>query len=89
MARKKTTVYLDEDLITATKVLAATSGRREYEVVEEALRQYVGAEKSRKQLRSLLDRVARRSTLQDEEAMDLAYSELGAARKEHSGRRKK
>jgi Arc/MetJ family transcription regulator len=89
MARKKTTVYLDEDLITATKVLAATSGRREYEVVEEALRQYVGGEESRAQLRSLLDRVARRSTLKDKEAMDLAYSELGAGRKERSGRRRK
>ena len=88
MARKKTTVYLDEDLITATKVLAATSGRREYEVMEEALRQYVAADESRRQLRSLLDRVARRSKLKDEEAMDLAYSELGAARKENSRRRK-
>lgn len=41
IARKKTTVYLDEGLLTATKVLAVSMGRPEYEVVEDALRQYL------------------------------------------------
>jgi hypothetical protein len=37
MARKKTTIYLEPDLLTATETLAASSGRREYEVIEDAL----------------------------------------------------
>jgi predicted transcriptional regulator len=89
MTRKKTTVYLEEDLLTATKVLAATSGRHDYEVMEDALRQYLSgaqARGSRKQLRALLDRLAEGSTLEDDEAMDLAYSELEAARTERRGR---
>lgn len=38
MPRKKTTVYLESDLLTATKTLAASAGRREYEVIEDAPR---------------------------------------------------
>ena len=37
MVRKKTTVYIDEALLRAAKVAAARSGKREYEVFEEAL----------------------------------------------------
>lgn len=29
MARKKTTIYLEPELLTATKMLAASSGKRE------------------------------------------------------------
>ena len=42
MARKKTTVYIDETLLQAAKVAAARSGKREYEVFEEALRHHLG-----------------------------------------------
>jgi hypothetical protein len=89
MARKKTTVYLDEELLIAAKVLAATSGRREYEVLEDALREYVSGSlraDSRAQLTALLDRVAERSDLDEDEAMSLAYSELRAARKQRAKR---
>jgi predicted transcriptional regulator len=83
MARKKTTIYLEPDLLNATKALAASSGRREYEVVEDALRAYMRsaeAGQARQELKDLLDRVAERSTLTDEEAMAIAYDELHAAR---------
>ena len=40
--RKKTTVYIDEQLLTRAKVAAASSGKREYEVFEEALRKHLG-----------------------------------------------
>ncbi len=83
MARKKTTIYLEPDLLTATKALAASSGRREYEVVEDALRAYMRSDEAgqaRQELKDLLDRVAERSTLSDEESMKLAYDELHAAR---------
>jgi len=42
MARKKTTVYIDDALLRAAKVMAARSGKREYEVFEDALRQHLG-----------------------------------------------
>ena len=75
MARKKITVYLDEELLRATKVAAARQNKREYEVFEEALRRYLGLE--------LLERIWQRADLTEEEALALAYSELEKARKEH------
>lgn len=42
MARKKTTVYIDETLLRAAKVAAARSGKHEYEIFEEALRDHLG-----------------------------------------------
>lgn len=35
--RKKTTVYIEEELLRATKLLAVCSSKKEYEVFEEAL----------------------------------------------------
>lgn len=54
-------VYLDDEVLRATKVLAARTGRPEYAIVDEALRSYLG-----------LDTVAavwQRSTLSDEDAL--------------------
>lgn len=90
MARRKTTVYLDPDLLTATKVLAASSGRREYEVIEDALRAYMRAEEtaeSHRQLLELLARVHQRSDLTEDEAMKLAVEEVHAVRSERAARR--
>ena len=39
--KKKTTVYLDSDVLTATKAAALTSHRSESDVVEDALRSYL------------------------------------------------
>ena len=44
MSRKKSTIYIEADLLRAAKVLAARTGRREYQIVEEALKQYLGLE---------------------------------------------
>ncbi len=73
MARKKTTVYIDDDLLRATKVAAARRGRKEYEVFEEALRAYLGF--------GVLDQVWGKNTLSEDEALTLAYKELHAARR--------
>ena len=84
IARKKTTVYLDPELLRAVKVLAASSGRHDYEILEDALRQYLSteqAETSRQALRELLDQLAGQATLSDEKARELAYAELHAARR--------
>jgi predicted transcriptional regulator len=58
ITRKKTTVYLDLELLRAVKVVAASSGRHDYEILEDAVRQYLrttNAETSRQELRHLLD----------------------------------
>lgn len=84
MAKRKTTVYLDADLLAAVKVLSASTGRRDYEVMEEALRFYMRRPEvvaNRERLRDLLDRVADRSALDGEEALSLAYGEIKDARK--------
>ena len=83
MERRKTTVYLDADVLTATKVLAAARQQSESKVVEEALRAYLGngeLDAARAELRTLMDRVAGRSDLDDDEAMALAVDEVHAVR---------
>jgi predicted transcriptional regulator len=71
--RRKTTVYLDSELLRATKIAAARTGRRDYQVVEEALRAYLGLD--------LLERVAARSHLKEKEALELAYREVHQRRR--------
>jgi predicted transcriptional regulator len=72
--RRKTTVYLDEELLRGAKVLAARTDRKDYEVLEAALRQYLGVD--------VLERVWARSDLTEEESLKVAYEELDAMRRE-------
>jgi hypothetical protein len=44
MAKQKTTLYLDEDVLRRTSAAAVGSGRDESEVVEDALRRSLGLE---------------------------------------------
>ncbi len=83
MSRRKTTVYLDSEVLIATKVLAAARERSESQVIEDALRAYLGSDDARAAgagLRDLMDRVAQRSDLDDETAMALAVDEVRAVR---------
>jgi hypothetical protein len=64
MARRKTTVYVDEDLLRAAKVRAARTGQKDYQVFEAALKEFLGF--------GILERAGRRSELTEEEAMALA-----------------
>ncbi len=57
----------------AAKVAAARSGKKDYEVFEEALRLYLGVE--------VLERVWKRNRLTERQALDLAYRELRASRR--------
>jgi hypothetical protein len=77
MARSKATVYLDPDVLRATRVQAARTGKRDSDVVEEALREYLGL--------ALLDRIHAKSDLNEDAAMQLAYEELHAMRNERRG----
>lgn len=83
VSRRKTTVYLDSDVLTATKVMAAARERSESQVVEDALRAYLrtsDVEVTRAELRSLMDRLAKRADLDDNAAMTVAVEEVQAAR---------
>lgn len=40
--RRKTTIYVEDELLRATKIAAARTGKRDYQVIEEALRAYLG-----------------------------------------------
>jgi hypothetical protein len=85
MARRKTTMYLDADLLTAAKVLAATGGRSESQVIEDALRAYLRAgqiETARAELLGLMDRIATQDGQPDDDAaMATAVEEVRAVRK--------
>ncbi|MGH2371915.1 MAG: hypothetical protein ACRDIC_00345 [bacterium] len=73
MAKKKTTVYIEEDLLKAAKIAAARAGKKEYQVFEDALRQYLGL--------GVVERIWRRGSLSEGQALRLAYKELHAARR--------
>ena len=75
-ARKKTTLYLDAELLRATKIAAAREDRPEYQVVEDALRKHLGMD--------VLERVWARSKLDEDEARRLAVTEVRAARRGNS-----
>lgn len=90
MARRKTTIYLDADVLAATKVLAATRDRSESQVVEEALRMYLrssASEAAREDLRALMERMANRAQVSEEEALNLAVQETRSVRTARRSRR--
>lgn len=70
---EKATFYVDPLILRMARVHAARTGRRDSQVVEEALRAHLGLE--------ALDRIATASALSEEEALELAYAELHAARR--------
>ena len=72
MAKLKTTVYLEADLWRAAKVEAARTGRRDYQVLEEALRCYLG--------QAAVEAMWQRADLNEADALALAYDEIHAAR---------
>jgi hypothetical protein len=91
MKRRKTTVYLDPDVLTATKVLAAARQQSESQVVEDALRAYLGngqLEAAGADLRALMDRVAGRAELDEDQAMAIAVEEVQAVRTARRSRRR-
>lgn len=63
--KRKTTIYVDENLLRAAKIRAAQTGRKEYEIVEAALGEYL-----------LRDQVPRLETLRSRrsEVLDVAAS---------------
>ncbi len=75
MAKVKTTVYVDETVMRAIRVTAARGGKTVSELVEAALRDST--------LLGVVERIqARNADLSEEDALELAYSELHAMRRE-------
>lgn len=78
MARRKTTVYIDDELLTAAKVAAARAHKHEYEIFEEALRRHLG-------LQEVVERVwagLGGNALGEDEAQRVTAAEQRAARAE-------
>jgi len=69
----KTTIYLEDALLRALKIAAARAGIREYQIVERALRAYLGMD--------LLGKVGTQPRLGEKKALALAYRELRRSRR--------
>jgi len=80
MAKTRTTVTLDEDLFRAVKIKAARSGKRDSQVIEEALRRDLGL--------GLEDIWARVTPASEAEGRELANAELHAMRGERRAPRR-
>jgi Ribbon-helix-helix protein, copG family len=72
MPKLRTTVTIDERVLRAVRVKAARTGRRDSDVIEEALRRDLGFD--------LLERIWERTELDEDEAMKLAVEAQHEAR---------
>jgi hypothetical protein len=87
VAKRKTTLYIDDDVMTAAKATAMAMHSTDSAFVEDALRAYLKtgrAEAARVDLRAVLDRLAAQNPddLSDDDAMELAVEEVRAVRTE-------
>ena len=73
MPKSRTTVTLDERVLRAVRIKAARTGRRDSEVIEEALRRDLGLD--------LLERIWASADLEEGEAMRLAVDTQHEARR--------
>jgi hypothetical protein len=64
MPKTRTTVTLDERVLRAVRIKAARTGRRDSDVIEEALRRDLGLD--------LLERIWATADLEEDEALRLA-----------------
>jgi gamma-glutamyl:cysteine ligase YbdK (ATP-grasp superfamily) len=78
MSKTRTTVTLDEDVFRAVRIKAARTGKRDSQVIEEAIRRDLG-------LDDLAEIWAKVAPASEDEGMDLAADELRAMRKERRG----
>jgi len=73
MPKARTTVTLDERVLRAVRIKAARTGRRDSDVIEEALRRDLGLD--------LLERIWQSADLDEDEAMRLAVEAQHEARR--------
>lgn len=72
MSKARTTLSIDDQVLRAARIAAARAGKRDSELVEDALRSYLGL--------AVIDRIRANSSLTPDEADQLAYDELHASR---------
>jgi len=72
MPKTRTTLTIDERVLTAVRVRAARTGKGDSEVIEEALRRDLGLD--------LLERLWAKNDLREDEAMALAVEAQRATR---------
>lgn len=70
--RRKVTLYVDEAVLRAARVRAARTDRRDSDIVEDALRSYLGFD--------VVERTWAHSDLDEDAAMRLAVEETRAVR---------
>jgi Ribbon-helix-helix protein, copG family len=73
MPKARTTITVDEQVLRAVRIKAARTGRRDSEVIEDALRRDLGLD--------LLERIWGSADLDEDEAMRLAVEEQHKARR--------
>jgi hypothetical protein len=78
--KRKVTLYVDEAVLRATRVRAARTDARDSQVVEDALRAYLGFD--------VVERVWARSDLGETEALQLAVTETRAVREQRRAARR-
>lgn len=74
LPKSAATVKLDDEVLDAVRREAARSGRSIDEILEDAVRRYLGP--------SVLDRFRERNRLDEDEAMAIALEEVAAHRRE-------
>jgi len=73
MSKTRTTLTIDEGVLRAVKVRAARTGKGDGEVIEDALRRYLGLD--------LLDRMWGHNDMGEQEAIDVAVEAQHASRR--------
>ena len=75
MTKTRVTLSIDDDVLRAARISAARKGKRDSEVVEDALRDYLGF--------GVIERIQEKSEfkhLSEEAVMEIVYAELHASR---------
>lgn len=71
--KRKTTIYVEDNVLRALKIAAARAGQHDYEIIEQALRVHLGMD--------LLQRAGAKSSLSEKDALGLSYQELHRSRR--------
>jgi plasmid stability protein len=79
MAKVKTTLSIDEDLMRQVRIRAARTHRSQSDVLESALREGLG----------VIERIRAKAGLSEDEALDVATSVVHEIRSEGSRKRKR
>lgn len=81
MAKTRTTLTIDEDVLRAVKVRAARTGKGDSEVIEEAVKRHLGLD--------VLERLWERNDMDEDDAMALAVEAQKAARRKSRPQRRR